>query len=219
LADSNADLINIFKFLKKEHDKFITYCADFFDSSKNNEKIYFKNRHIFNTTTDLRLKAALFLYLNRHAYNGLIRYNSKGIFNVPFGQYKKPYFPAKEMLAFAGKATIAQIYHADFLTTMQKAKPGDVVYCDPPYMPLSRTANFTHYSSNDFNIPEQAALASMAKKLVTKGVTVIISNHDTVLTNELYNAAKIQYFDVQRFISCKGKQRNKAKEILAVFTK
>ena len=156
--------------------------------------------------------------MNRHSYNGLIRYNSKGIFNVPFGKYKKPYFPEKEMLVFADKAKSARIYNADFLTTMAKANPGDVVYCDPPYMPLSSTARFTQYGSDGFNAAAQTALANITKKIIKKGVTVIISNHDTAFINQIYDGAKIQRFNVQRYISCNGNNRNKAKEILAVFS-
>ena len=100
---------------------------------------------------------------------------------------------------------------------MAKAKPGDIVYCDPPYMPLSKTANFTKYSTNDFGLANQTALVNMAKTLTKKGITVVISNHDTPLINEIYQGTKIHRFDVQRFISCNGQNRGKAKEILAVF--
>ena len=218
LGDSNPDLINIFQYLKKERNKFIDYCALFFGNSKNNAKTFLKNRETFNITTAPRLKAALFLYLNRHSYNGLIRYNNKGIFNAPFGQYKKPYFPAKEMLFFIEKAKTAQFYHADFLTTMAKAKPGDIVYCDPPYIPLSKTANFTKYGIDGFNLAKQNALVDMAKKIVKKGIIVVISNHDTALIKQIYKGAEIYRFDVQRYISCNANTRNKAKEILALFS-
>ena len=164
------------------------------------------------------MKAGLFLYLNRHSYNGLIRYNSKGKFNAPFGQYKKPYFPAKEMLNFATKAQSARICHADFLITMRKAKPGDIVYCDPPYTPLSKTANFTKYETKGFGVNEQVALVNITKKIIKKGVTVIVSNHDTTFINQIYEGAKIKRFSVQRFISCNGSNRKPAKELLAIFS-
>jgi DNA adenine methylase len=217
LADSNRDLINIYQHLKEEKQQFIEYCLSFFDHAANNEKKFLHNRELFNTTTCLRLKAALFLYLNRHSYNGLIRYNSKGKFNVPFGKYKKPYFPAKEMINFAEKTKSAHIYHADFLDTMQKAKAGDVVYCDPPYMPLSETAKFTQYETKGFGINEQVALINVTKKIIKRGVTVIISNHDTTFINQLYEGAKIHRFNVQRQISCNGSNRKPAKELLAIF--
>ena len=218
LADSNPDLINIFKHLKKEKEHFIQYCLSFFQPINNNEKAFLNHRENFNFTNDLRLKAALFLYLNRHSYNGLIRYNSKGKFNAPFGQYKKPYFPKKEMLFFIEKAKLARFDQAAFLTTMKKAKPGDIIYCDPPYVPLSKTANFTKYSINDFGIKEQEELVKITKKLIKKGIYVAISNHNTKIINELYKDAKIYKFNVQRYISCNGSNRKTAKEILALFS-
>jgi DNA adenine methylase len=217
LADSNGDLINTFKFLKREREEFIDYCASFFGPAHNTKKVYLKNRELFNTTDDLRLKAALFLYLNKHAFNGLMRFNSSGIFNVSFGKYKKPYFPETEMLFFAKKLRKASIRHADFIFTMNQAESGDVVYCDPPYIPLSQTANFTKYSAGGFGLKEQEALVTMAKKLAKRGITVIISNHDTEFVHKAYKGAEISRFDVQRYISCHGHNRGKAKEILAVF--
>jgi DNA adenine methylase len=155
--------------------------------------------------------------LNKHCFNGLCRYNSKGGFNTPYGKYKKPYFPEKEMYEFYERSKKAVFQKADFLQTMRSAKSGDVVYCDPPYVPLSKTANFTSYSAGGFGEEQQLLLARAAEKLKARGVTVIISNHDTKFTAKAYQAARIHRFDVQRFISCNGGNRGKAKEVLAVF--
>ena len=217
LADNNGDLINLFKCLKRERQDFIDYCSEFFVQKHNTEKAFLKSRDVFNNTEDMRLKAALFLYLNKHGFNGLVRYNSSGKYNVSFGRYKKPYFPKEEMLYFAKRLYKASIRHADFMFTMNQAKPGDVVYCDPPYVPLSQTANFTSYSAGGFGLQEQQSLVVMAKKLAKRGITVIISNHDTEFVHKAYKGAEISRFDVQRFISCHGHNRGKVKEILAVF--
>ncbi len=88
--------------------------------------------------------AARFLYLNRHCFNGLCRYNRRGEFNVPFGKYKKPYFPADEIRAFAEKAKRATFITAHYSETLDLVRDGnDVVYCDPPY--LTESDNFTAY--------------------------------------------------------------------------
>jgi DNA adenine methylase len=100
---------------------------------------------------------------------------------------------------------------------MQAARPGDVIYCDPPYVPLTETANFTGYSSGGFGIKEQEALADMAKTLSKKGISVMISNHDTMFTQTAYESAHIVSFQVRRFISCKGDGRGQANEMLALF--
>lgn len=217
ISDANADLINLYRYLQKDGESFIEFCRGFFRECTNTPDVYYDYRSEFNHTTDTRLKSALFLYFNRHGYNGLCRYNSKGQFNVPFGKYKKPYFPEKEMRYFHFKSQKASINTMDFEAAMAQAKPGDVVYCDPPYVPLSQTANFTSYSGGGFGLEEQNRLAELALELVKKDVVVVISNHDTPFTQEVYRSAKIIPFEVQRFISCVGDNRAKAGEVLAVF--
>lgn len=217
LADSNADLINLYQTLKKEGDSFIDYARKLFTQKNNSETAFYKLRDKFNTTQDVRVKSALFIYLNRHGFNGLCRYNLKGEFNVPFGRYTKPYFPELEMSYFQLKARKSAFKHADFEKTMRAAKPGDVVYCDPPYVPLSMTANFTSYSKGGFGRDQQLKLARLAEELAKGGITVVISNHDTEFVHKAYAKAKIFQFDVQRFISCDGANRGKAAEVLAVF--
>lgn len=217
LSDINPDLIHLYEYLKKDGNRFVGYCSTFFVKETNNADTYYLFRKIFNTTGDIRLKAALFLYLNRHGYNGLCRYNGKGEFNVPFGRYARPYFPAEEMVHFHHKIQSAELKCQDFITTMQSARPGDVIYCDPPYVPLTSTSKFTGYHGETFDVPQQQALADMAKSLAKKGITVVISNHDTVFTQTAYQSAQIMSFKVRRYISCKGDARGQAKEMLALF--
>ncbi|MDD3653611.1 MAG: Dam family site-specific DNA-(adenine-N6)-methyltransferase [Desulfotomaculaceae bacterium] len=217
LTDNNGDLIKLYLTLQSEGEQFIGYCKSFFVEGNNSESRYYELREVFNTTTDNRLKSAIFIYLNRHGYNGLCRYNAKGEFNTPFGRYNKPYFPEKEMRYFISKANDAVIMAADFRAVMKKAQKGDVVYCDPPYVPLSATANFTTYSSGGFGRNDQVELADLARQLAGRGVPVLISNHATEFTLNTYKAAKIELFEVQRFISCDGANRGKAGEVLALF--
>lgn len=217
LADINQDLIQLYHYVKNDQQNFINYCRSFFIPENNEEKKFYELRHLFNTTQDPQLKSALFVYLNKHCFNGLCRYNAKGEFNTPFGRYKKPYFPEIEMQFFYQKAQDATFHCQDFLTTLQMAEPGDVVYCDPPYVPLSATANFTSFSAGGFDESQQLVLAEMAEKLAEQGILVIISNHDTEFTQNAYRNAKIIRFEVQRFISSDGKNRHKAAEVLAVF--
>ena len=100
---------------------------------------------------------------------------------------------------------------------MVATTPGDVVYCDPPYHALSKTANFTSYSDTPFGWEQQQQLADMARELAGRGIPVLISNHNTNEVRELYAGAQITEFFVQRFISCDGANRNKAPELLAYF--
>lgn len=218
IADSNTDLINLFLHVQSGGKEFIEYCQQFFTSDNNQADAFYRLREEMNTTSDLQRKAALFIYLNRHCFNGLCRYNGKGEFNVPFGRYTKPMLPKEELLNFWVKSQSAKFEVADFVTTMNLAEPGDVVYCDPPYVPLTATANFSDYTKEKFGLCEQQKLADLAFKLMHKGIPVIISNHNTEFTRTAYSAAKINYFDVQRFISRDAENRNKVSELLAVFT-
>lgn len=218
LSDSNADLINLYVTLQQEGAGFIAYARSFFQPRHNREDAYYRLRRRFNTARDLRLKSALFLYLNRHGYNGLCRYNASGEFNVPFGRYSRPYFPQRELEFFHAKAQRAVFRHGDFEDTMRRARRGDVVYCDPPYVPLTASANFTAFSPGGFDMRQQVRLAELAARLARRGVPVLVSNHDTPFTQDRYSSARIRRFDVRRFISCNGANRAKVGELLALFS-
>ncbi len=217
LGDINPDLINLYGFLKKERGLFIKYAHSFFTPENNQKEKYLELRQEFNNGLEGRRRAALFVYMNRHGYNGLCRYNLSGGFNVPFGQYAKPYFPEKEMFHFIQHAKNATFVCGDFSSIMNRARKGDVVYCDPPYVPLSPTASFTSYASEGFSYDQQVELAFRAKKLADRGVKVVISNHDNAITRKIYEFAKIESFPVHRSISCNGDNRGMAKELLAVY--
>ncbi|MFU8797829.1 MAG: Dam family site-specific DNA-(adenine-N6)-methyltransferase [Gammaproteobacteria bacterium] len=219
LADTNPDLIHLFQYIQTEGDPFIEFCAEFFIPQNNHPLRFYMLRKKFNTTNDTRLRSALFLYLNRHTYNGLCRYNSQAKFNVPFGRYEKPYFPRTEMKFFHQKSENIIFKTADFIPIMQTAQRGDVIYCDPPYVPLSSTASFAHYHQKTFGWEQQCELAHQAKTAASRGVTVLISNHCTPEIKKLYHDAVLKIFPVRRTISCTTASRKKpVKEVLAVFS-
>ncbi len=217
LADVNSDLISLYQLLQQDGLAMIAEAKQLFVPECNQKEAYYRLRAVFNQTTDKRQRALLFLYLNRHGYNGLCRYNAKGIYNVPFGRYQKPYFPEAELIEFVAKAKSAQFLNVDYQTVFAMAEPGDVIYCDPPYVPISRTANFTSYSSSSFTEQDQRQLAELARTTAARGIPVLISNHHNPLTLALYTGASIERFPVQRLISCQGDRRGRADELLALF--
>ena len=217
IADSNADLINVFRQAKTGGAEFARRAKSLFVPENNQKDAFYRLRADFNNTSDLEYKAAVFIYLNRHCFNGLCRYNSKGIFNVPFGRYNRPTFPEAELANFSLKSQRCEFMVSDFRTTMKSAQRGDVIYCDPPYVPLTATANFTDYTAGGFGAIDQQELADLANELNSRGVPVVISNHDTKFTRLAYSSASIEAFDVQRFISRDASNRSKAAELLAVF--
>lgn len=219
LSDSNADLMLFYKTLVRLGGRFISRCRALF-ADGNQSGVYYERRERFNGLKPGPERAALFLYFNRHGYNGLIRYNADGEFNVPFGRYVKPYFPEAEMRYFAAKVRAggAVLEAADFRETMAGLGKGDVVYCDPPYLPLSATANFTSYSGMSFGMEEQRALAKLAERAAANGARVIVSNHDVPAARELYKGAKsLVKVVIRRNISCNGGKREMAKELLAIY--
>ncbi|MBU1437632.1 MAG: Dam family site-specific DNA-(adenine-N6)-methyltransferase [Gammaproteobacteria bacterium] len=217
LNDINADLIHLYKFLQSKPAQLIADARLFFTESHNEKANYIEIRQQFNQTQDPYLRSLQFLYLNRHCYNGLCRYNQSGMFNVPFGSYKKPYFPEAELLAFAEKATRATFVCLDYQQLFAQLPKGAAVYCDPPYVPLSKTASFTSYAKNSFNLDDQADLASLSEQAMLRGHDVLISNHDTSWTRKIYQGAELHSIQVGRSISQKGSTRGKVAELFALY--
>lgn len=218
LADINSDLISLYNIVKSQTDEYVAASREMFTPATNVAEQYYQFREEFNQCHDPFRRAVLFLYLNRHGYNGLCRYNLRGEFNVPFGRYKKPYFPEAELYHFAEKAQNAFFFCETYADSMARAMNGSVVYCDPPYAPLSTTANFTAYHTNSFSLEQQAHLAQLAEGLVSNQIPVLISNHDTALTREWYKlAARTNVIKVRRSISSNGGTRKKVNELLALY--
>ncbi len=218
LCDINQDLINLYQLVKKKPQAFLAEAETLFSPKYNQESEYYALRNEFNLSSDPFRRSVLFLYLNRHGYNGLCRYNRSGGFNVPFGRYKAPYFPAEEILYFSQKAKRATFECIDFRKSFARARKGSVVYCDPPYVPISATANFTGYAALGFSLQQQKQLASLARDAAAKrGVPVLLSNHDTEFTRGIYSEAELTELKVARFISQKGHSRKKVSELLALY--
>jgi len=218
LIDMNKDLINLFNIIKNQPTKFIADAKKFFDGKSNQAEKYYKLRDQFNRSTDTYKRSLLFLYLNRHGFNGLCRYNKSGGYNVPFGQYKGPYFPEKELVCFSEKAEKATFIQGDFGVAFSQLRSDDVVYCDPPYSPINPTSNFTTYTGNSFTDEDHCRLVNCAEKAKGLGVPTLISNHYVDFTRELYKGAdKKKLLQVQRYISQKGEGRVKVEEVLALY--
>lgn len=219
LNDINPDLINLYQTVKRRPHAFVDDARRLFSASNNSADAFYSLRREFNHCTDIYQRSLLFLYLNRHGYNGLCRYNSRGFFNVPFGKYKKPYFPQAELEFFAEKAKRATFTCQPFQNSFRRARKGQVIYCDPPYLPLSLTAAFTQYASGGFSLDEQVLLAKKAEQAAFKrNIPVLISNHDTEQSRFFYRNAHLTTLQVNRYISPKGDSRHKVGELLALYS-
>ncbi|EOF6578097.1 Dam family site-specific DNA-(adenine-N6)-methyltransferase [Salmonella enterica] len=217
LADVNADLINLYQMLAVAPDSVIAEAIKAF-RHLNDAENYTAIREAFNTwQLNAIERAAAFLYLNRHCFNGLMRYNLDGFFNVGWGKYKAPYFPEEEIRAFRQKSHACVFMTAGFERTLRLAGDGDVVYCDPPYEPMPGTAGFTNYASGGFSWDSQVALAESCVAAHQRGAKVFISNSTAPRVIELYerHGFTLHRVNARRSISSKGSTRETANDIVA----
>jgi DNA adenine methylase len=204
VRDNPAGLMEMLEFHKKEH-------------YRDGPAHYYGVRGADPAGMNPLERAARMIYLNKTCYNGLYRVNSSGQFNVPFGRYKNPRIFDRDALAAASRALQGAIIKAgDFLEIEEEAGPGDLVYFDPPYLPLSSTSNFTDYIKNAdyFGEDAQAELAGLFGRLARKGCLVMLSNSDTPLINELYEGFHVHTIMAPRFINSKGDGRSAISELL-----
>ena len=219
LNDINPDLIELYRIIKRRPQQYIRDARKLFVAQNNSDAAYYALREQFNNSDDKYERSLLFLYLNRHGYNGLCRYNRSGGFNVPFGRYVKPYFPEHELEIFAQKAKRATFTCMSFNQVFRRARKGDVIYCDPPYVPINATAMFTDYSSKGFSLDQQVELARQAKHAAFKrGIPVLISNHDVAFTRDIYQHAALTEIQVKRSISQNGASRLPVGELFALYS-
>lgn len=212
VGDINADLINLYTQIKEHQDEFLTLAAQVFSQNKTKD-CYLTIRHEFNNEPALPLlyRAVYFLYLNRHGYRGTCRYNLKGEFNIPFEKIARPYFPEKEIRAFAEKARHATFVCAGFADTLKLVQRGDVIYIDPPY-----DGTFSKYHTQDFGRPEHIELSEDVLHLLNCGYPVVVSSSDTEFTRELYADLEIHCITTFRSVGVAAGKGKKAAEIIAV---
>ncbi|MCI7241387.1 MAG: DNA adenine methylase [Bacilli bacterium] len=220
INDSNEELMNVYNVLCNE-EKFKKMC-NLLNSyeTKHSEEFYYNIRNkdrsktAFNRLSDYT-RAARTIYLNKACFNGLYRVNSKNEFNVPFG--KKTHvntYEGSNLITVSNYLTMndVKILSVDFEEAVKDAKKGDFVYFDPPYD--SDTKSFTSYTETGFDKSEQTRLARVFKELDKKGVYVMLSNHSTVLVNELYKDYHIYTIEAKRNINANGKKRGKVEELI-----
>ncbi|RMH43868.1 MAG: DNA adenine methylase [Deltaproteobacteria bacterium] len=216
LSDLNADLIATYRAVAWNVEAVIRRLRTHRD--RHCEDYYYATRERWNERTGPQSdvdRAAMFIYLNKTCYNGLWRVNRSGRFNVPIGSYKAPAIcdapglrAASRLLQRAELATRSYDYVVD------AAGRGDFVYFDPPYQPVSATANFTSYTSACFGEDDQRELARVARLLVRKGCAVMLSNSDTPLIRSLYDGFRVDRVTCNRAINSRADGRGAVAEVL-----
>lgn len=213
LSDLNAELIDTYLAIRDSVMEVVQLLAEF----PYDKEFYYALRAKNPRQMSLPERAARMIYLNKTGYNGLYRVNRQGEFNVPFGRYKSPKYLDKEnLLAVSQALQDVEIFCASFETVLERARPGDWVYFDPPYVPVSQTANFTSYQANGFGLSEQERLRDVCIELSQNSVYITLSNSDTEIVRSLYSPPYFVVDEVlaNRAINCNGAKRGKITELV-----
>ncbi|MEM5809217.1 MAG: DNA adenine methylase [Candidatus Aenigmatarchaeota archaeon] len=213
ISDINAELIDTYLAIRDNVNEVIRLLQSF----PYNKEFYYFMREQDPWQLSLPERAARMIYLNKTGYNGLYRVNRKGKFNVPFGRYKAPkYFDRENLIAVAQSLQDVEILCTSFETVLERAAPGDFVYLDPPYIPLTQTANFTSYHANGFGPSDQERLRDVCVALSERKVYVMLSNSNTKMVRSLYG---LEHFSIEevlanRAINCDKNKRGKISELI-----
>jgi DNA adenine methylase len=202
IADSNPELINLYRALADDVESVIAHLLH----HKNTEAAFYRVRALDWTNLSPAEAAARTVYLNRTCFNGLYRVNKSGQFNVPFGRYKNPKFAdVKALQAASSLLRDATIVCGDYKEVLRKhARPGDFVFLDPPYLPVSAYADFKRYTKEQFYEEDHVELATEIERLHELGCHAILTNSNHPLVHEKYAKFSIEVVQTKRYISCNG---------------
>ena len=217
VSDLNSDLILTYIAIRDK-------VGEVIESLENHSKNYHKNpSHYYyqvreSEPSDIE-KVSRLIFLNRTCFNGLYRVNSKGRFNVPLGSYTNPNIVNKDNLIATSQilqSSDIEFLCRDFAEISHDIKKGDFVYFDPPYQPVSNTANFTSYTNRHFTDQDLQRLADLAGRLDSKGCKVMLSNSQSKKVEKLFSSSKwnIKKITAKRAINSDAKNRTGHFEIL-----
>ena len=217
-SDLNSDLILSYVTIRDNLSGLLKSLEKHSDNYFSNSKSYYYSVRESEPKSQIE-KVSRLLFLNRTCFNGLYRVNSKGKFNVPLGRYSHPNIIQEDNLRsvhqFLNNSKII-IKCQDFSTTVEKAKKGDFVYFDPPYQPVSKTANFTSYTNGNFGLNDLKRLAKVSNHLAKKGVNVLLSNSSSKQVRDLFSSKHWQIIkiDANRAINSASDKRTGHSELL-----
>lgn len=218
LADSNADLIGLYRAIAGDVDGVIRRLEQ--HRASHDQQHYYDTRARWNdpgAAWGAADRAAAFIYLNKTCFNGLWRVNRAGGFNVPIGRYADPPICVPDTLRAAQAALArAKLRCGDYRKAIEDAERGDFLYFDPPYDPVTPTASFTSYTAGAFGPDDQRALAETARALVARGCRVMLSNSDTPFVRSLYKGFQIDRVKCARAINSNAAKRGEVDEVIVV---
>jgi DNA adenine methylase len=215
LCDLNRDLVRTYELVRDDLGGVIRQLEKL--SRGHDSEHYYAVRERYNARKEQSPseRAAMFIYLNKTCFNGLHRVNRRGEFNVPMGRYTNPNILDRDTLSAASRALqSAELRHASFEELLSHARPGDFIYMDPPYEPVSRTANFTAYGQDGFSQADQTRLRDVYRELDRRGAKLMLSNSDVPFIRDLYRGFSIDTVQAPRAVSCDPNTRGPVSEVV-----
>jgi DNA adenine methylase len=215
LSDSLRDLVETYRTVQRHVDALITQLTRLRETHSTEQ--FYEIRTRFNQLRDAPRveRSAWLIYLNKTCFNGLFRTNRDGGFNVPVGRFTNPGIVDPTTLRLAAAAlSEADLVHDTFDHLVDRAEPGDVIYFDPPYVPMSKTANFCGYADGGFSLRDQSRLADIFRELDDRGCLLALSNSDTPDVRRLYEGFDVSPIIAPRAISSKASTRGEVTELL-----
>lgn len=219
LRDINADLVNCYTVVRDQPLPLIEMLDRHLESFRAEQETYYYKVRSQHELKDPVGRAARMIFLNKTCYNGLWRVNGRGRFNVPVGSYrpdKVSLYVRENLLAVSRYLLGADIGVGDFRQTLSELQPGTFTYLDPPYHPISRTANFTSYTKEQFGKAEQEELAALFAQAAGRNVKLMLSNSDTPLIRDLYKDFRIIPVQARRAVNCHGAKRGSVPEVVVL---
>jgi DNA adenine methylase len=214
LSDANDELTSTYQIVRDQAADLSNLLRDHATKHKVDAKTHYYEVRALRPSNRLP-EAARMIYLNKTCFNGLYRVNAAGGFNVSLGDYENPTICDEENLWACSKALAgASIFQEDYRGCYQRAQEGDFIYFDPPYVPVSDTANFTSYTAEGFGPSDQAGLAKILRKLDDLGCLLLLSQADSPRARDLYDGFHIHAVEAKRNINRNGKKRGKVGEII-----
>ncbi|KLE14816.1 MULTISPECIES: DNA adenine methylase [Clostridium] len=218
INDVNGELINLYNVIKYD----VELLIEDLRKHENTPEYFYeireldRDRNEYGKLSEVE-KASRIIYLNKTCFNGLFRVNKAGEFNSPFGKYKNPNIVDEVTLRavskYFNKADV-KILNGDFESSLKGIRKGSFVYLDPPYDPVSNSANFTGYDKGGFNRDEQIRLKKLCDKLNKRGVKFLLSNSATDFIKDLYKDYDITIVKAKRAINSNGNARGEVDEVL-----
>lgn len=214
LRDSNEELINCYRIVRDRTEELMQRLDEHATAFRTGgDDYYYEVRRVHDLADDLE-RAARTVFLNKTCFNGLYRVNAKGEFNTPVGSAKNPsLYNRDNLLAAAWALRDAELEAKDFRETVEEARRGDLVYLDPPYLPISEYSDFKRYTSGQFREADHVELARAFRMLDQRGCYIVLSNSDHPSIRKLYADYPIRVVQAPRMINCRGDRRGDIAEL------